>query len=120
VIQNSHELLHVALAHVRALAESGYRPPLPATLRVAGRTGIANLESGLANMREGGLISVHDYIVARQVGVALCGGEVDGGSEVGEEWMLAVERRAFLELAILEKTQERIRHTLATGKPLRN
>jgi 3-hydroxyacyl-CoA dehydrogenase len=120
VVPNGHELLHVALANAHALAESAYRSPAPARLRVAGRTGIANLESGLANMREGGFISAHDYIVARQVAAVLCGGEVDAGSEVDEDWMLAVERRAFVELALLEKTQQRIQHTLATGKPLRN
>lgn len=120
VILNPQELLHVALAQARALAESSYRPPSPAQLTVAGRTGIANLESGLANMREGAFISSHDYAVARQIAAALCGGDVDAGSEVGEQWMLDVERRAFIKLAMLEKTRQRIRHTLATGKPLRN
>ncbi len=120
VICNANELLHVALAQVRALAEAVYRPPVPTRIRVAGRTGIATLESHLANLREGGFVTPHDYVVARHIAEALCGGDVDAGSEVDEEWLLAVERRAFMDLIRLEKTQQRIRHTLETGKPLRN
>ncbi len=57
---------------------------------------------------------------ARSAAVALCGGEVETGTKVDEEWLLAVERREFVALLRTPETQARIRHTLETGKPLRN
>ncbi|CCN05092.1 Putative 3-hydroxyacyl-CoA dehydrogenase oxidoreductase [Bordetella bronchiseptica Bbr77] len=94
--------------------------PAPRDIPVAGRTGIANFEMVLVNMREGGMISAHDYRVARSAAVALCGGEVEAGTRVDEQWLLAVERREFMALLRTPETQARIRHTLDTGKPLRN
>ncbi|MVW79756.1 3-hydroxyacyl-CoA dehydrogenase/enoyl-CoA hydratase family protein [Bordetella sp. 02P26C-1] len=121
VVFHPDELLWVAIRQARAAADAGYAPPLPVTnIPVAGRTGIANLEMMLVNMREGGMISAHDYRVARSAAVALCGGEVDAGTHVDEEWLLAVERREFVALLRTPETQARIEHTLKTGKPLRN
>ena len=103
------------------MAEAGYRPPLvPRRIKVAGRAGIANCELMLTNMKEGGMISAHDYRVAKSAATALCGGDVEAGTEVDEEWLLAVERRLFVELLHTEKTQQRIAYTLENGKPLRN
>ena len=121
VLFNAHELLYVAIGQARALHDAGYRPPLPAQgVVVAGRTGIANAEMMLTNMQAGGMISPHDYRVARAAAVALCGGEVEAGSRVSEEWLLAVEREQFMALLRTPETQARIRHTMETGKPLRN
>ena len=120
VILNPNELLYVALQWARALAESGYRPLLPKTVPVAGRTGIANLQTIMANMEAGGFISEHDYLIGEKIAVALCGGEIDGGIEVDEAWLLGLERQAFVALARTEQTQARIDHMLKTGKPLRN
>ena len=118
---NARELLFVALKEARLLADAGYVPPVPARgVPVAGRAGIASMEMTLINMREGGMISAHDYRVSRAVAVALCGGEVEYGSLVDETWLLAVERRQFLELLKTPETQARIKHMLDTGKPLRN
>ena len=118
---NAHELLYVAKAQARALAEAGYRPPLPArNIPVAGRTGIATLELMLVNMRDGGFISPYDFEIGLRVARVLCGGEVDAGSLVDEKWLLDLERREFMALMRNPKTQERIAHTLKTGKPLRN
>ena len=89
-------------------------------MKVAGRGGIATLEYQFVNLRDGGFISAHDYRVARAAAVALCGGEVDCGSLVDEQWMLDVERREFVALARSPETQARIRHMLDSGKPLRN
>jgi 3-hydroxyacyl-CoA dehydrogenase len=58
--------------------------------------------------------------VARRIALVLCGGDIEKGSEVDEEWLLQLEREHFVELAMMPKTQERIAHTLRTGKPLRN
>jgi 3-hydroxyacyl-CoA dehydrogenase len=121
VLFNANELLYVAIREARALAEAGWHPRLPARgIKVAGRPGIATLEMMLINMKEGGMISAHDYVVARSAAVALCGGDVEAGSLVDENWLLTVERREFMALLRTEKTQQRIVHTLETGKPLRN
>jgi 3-hydroxyacyl-CoA dehydrogenase len=121
VVFNAHEILHVARQTARALAESGWRPKLPPRgVKVAGRNGIATLEMMLVNMKEGGMISAHDYRVAKGAATALCGGEVETGTLVNEDWLLAVERHEFVELLKTEKTQQRIAHMLETGKPLRN
>ena len=74
----------------------------------------------LINMKEGGFISEHDYEISSRIAACLCGGEVEPGSMVNEDWMLALERRHFCELAKMEKTQQRIEFMLKNGKPLRN
>lgn len=121
VVFNAFELLHVAKAQARGLAESGYRPPLPARrIQVAGDVGIATFKMLLVNMLEGRFISPHDYEIASRIATVICGGEVDRGALVDEEWLLKLEREHFVALAQMPKTQERIAHMLKTGKPLRN
>ncbi|MGZ9013710.1 MAG: 3-hydroxyacyl-CoA dehydrogenase/enoyl-CoA hydratase family protein [Burkholderiales bacterium] len=121
IVMNRYELLHVAKAQLRALAENGYRPPLPQKgIAVAGRNAIATIKAYMVNMLEGGHISEHDYLIGSKVATVLCGGEVEGGSLVDEGWFLALERRHFMDLIATEKTQARIEHMLKTGKPLRN
>ncbi len=121
VIFNPYELLWVAKAQVRALSESAYRPPLPArNIPVAGKTGIATLEMMLVNLRDGGFVSGYDFEVGLAIARVLCGGELESGSLVDENWFLALERREFMGLLRKAKTQERVAHTLKTGKPLRN
>ena len=121
ILFHPRELLFVALKEARLLADVGYAPPVPARgVPVAGRTGIATMEMNLVNMIEGGMISAHDYRVSRAVAVALCGGDIEYGSLVDEDWLLAVERQQFLELLKTPETQARIKHMLETGKPLRN
>ncbi len=121
VVMNANELLYVAKGQARALAEAGYRPPLPArNIPVAGRTGFATLQMMLVNMRDGGFISAYDFEVGKRVARVLCGGEVESGSLVDEDWLLELERAEFMHLLRHESTQARIAHTLATGKPLRN
>ena len=118
---NARELLHVGLKRARAMSEAGWRPPLRARgIAVAGRPGIATLEMMLINMKEGGMISAHDYRVAKAAATALCGGDVEPGTIVDDEWLLTVERREFVELLKTPETQARIKHMLETGKPLRN
>jgi len=118
---NAYELLHIAKQEALALAETGYRPPLPARrIQVAGDVGIATFKMMLVNMLEGRFISPYDYEIAVRIATVLCGGEVDRGALVDEEWLLKLERKHFVELAQQEKTQARIAHMLKTGKPLRN
>ncbi|MCC8361502.1 3-hydroxyacyl-CoA dehydrogenase/enoyl-CoA hydratase family protein [Lysobacter sp. A6] len=121
VVFNAFELLHVARAQARALADAGYRPPLPARrIQVAGDVGIATFKMMLVNMLEGRFISPHDYEIATRIATVLCGGAVDRGTLVDEEWLLRLEREHFVALAQMPKSQERIAHMLKTGKPLRN
>ena len=121
VVFNAYEQLYIAKQQVLALAESGYRPPLPARrIQVAGDVGIATFKMMLVNMLEGRFISEYDYEIAVRIATVLCGGEVDRGALVDEEWLLKLERKHFVELAQQEKTQARIAHMLKTGKPLRN
>ncbi len=121
IVFNAHELLHVAKAEARNLAEGGYRPPLPERrIQVAGDVGIATFRMLLVNMLEGRFISPYDDEIATRIATVVSGGEIDRGSLVDEEWLLSLERRHFVELAQQEKTQARIGHMLKTGKPLRN
>ena len=121
VVFHAHELIYVAKQQARALAESGYRPPLPARqIPVAGDVGIATFKMMLVNMLEGRFISEHDYEVSTRIATVLCGGNVDRGSLVDEDWLIKLEREHFVALAQMPKTQARIMHTLTTGKPLRN
>ncbi|MFA7322117.1 MAG: enoyl-CoA hydratase/isomerase family protein, partial [Dokdonella sp.] len=121
IVFNSFELLYVAKQVASALAESGWRPALPARdITVAGDVGTASLKMILVNMLEGRFISPHDYEIGSRIADTLCGGVIERGSQVDEAWLLALERKHFVELAQMPKTQERIAHTLTTGKPLRN
>jgi 3-hydroxyacyl-CoA dehydrogenase len=121
VVFHPAELLYVAKREARAMADAAVRPPLPpAQIPVAGDTGIATLKMMLVNMKEGGFISEHDYEISSRIAEVLCGGEVEPGSLVDEQWLLDLERRHFVALAKTGKTQDRIEHMLKTGKPLRN
>lgn len=121
IVYNVHELLYVAQSEVRALANAGYRAPLPGQLiPVAGRSGIATIQASLVNMRDGNFISAHDFLIASRIAEVVCGGDVEAGSLVSEDWLLALERKAFIDLLGNGKTQERIMGMLQTGKPVRN
>ncbi|MCA3017527.1 MAG: enoyl-CoA hydratase/isomerase family protein [Rhodocyclaceae bacterium] len=121
IVFNKDELLYVALTEARAMAEGGWRPALPAApFAVAGYTGVATLKMMLINMKQGGFISEHDYEVSSRIAEVLCGGMIEPGSLVDEKWMLDLERKHFVALAKMPKTQERIAFMLKNGKPLRN
>ena len=120
VVPHKDELLFVALTQARAMADSGYRPPARATFPVAGRSAIATIQGQLANMRDGGFISAHDFHVSSLIAQVVCGGDVDAGSMVNEEYLMTLERERFCGLLDHPKSQERIMGMLQTGKPVRN
>ena len=121
IVMNRFELLAVAKAEARMLADAGYRPPLrPREIPVLGRSAAATIRAYLRNMLEGQFISQHDYLIGCKIAEVMCGGDVDAGSMVDEQWLLDLERRHFMELLATEKTQARIEQMLKTGKPLRN
>jgi 3-hydroxyacyl-CoA dehydrogenase len=121
VVMNRFELLHAAKAELAAMAEAGYRPPLkPRGIPAAGRSAIATFQMAMVNMLAGRQISEHDYLIGSKIAYVLCGGDVEPGTLLTEEWYLDLERQAFMELISTEKTQARIEQMLKTGKPLRN
>ncbi len=121
ILFNPHEILSAAQALARARYEASYRPPPPPSgIKVAGRGGIATLRQSLLNARDGDSISEHDYRVGSAIATGLCGGDVETGTLVDEDWLLGVERRLFVELSMTPETQARIRGMLDTGKPPRN
>ncbi len=120
IVPHPDELLFVALSQARALADAGYRAPLKRLFPVAGRDALATLTGQLVNMRDGGFISAHDFHIAGLIASVVCGGDVDAGTLVNEDYLMALERQAFGALLAQPKTQERIMAMLSTGKPLRN
>jgi len=120
VVPHKDELLFVAAAQVKALSASGYRPPVRTLFPVAGRNATATIQGQLANMRDGGFVSAHDFHIAMLIAEVVCGGDVDGGSLVTEEYLHTLERDRFCALLDHPKTQERIMGMLQTGKPVRN
>ena len=120
IVAHKDEVLHVALAEVRAMHAAGWRAPMKRLFPVAGRDAAATIAGQLINMRDGGFISQHDFHIARQIAHVLTGGDVDAGTLVSEDYLMTLERQAFTGLLGHPKTQARIMGMLASGKPLRN
>ncbi|MGD0444721.1 MAG: 3-hydroxyacyl-CoA dehydrogenase NAD-binding domain-containing protein [Edaphobacter sp.] len=121
VTMNRERLLTDAKVKARGLADAGYNAPAPRMdIPAPGESVLATLKLAVWTMREGQYISDHDVKVANWVAYALCGGKVNPGTPVSEQYLLDLEREAFLSLCGEKKTQERIAFTLKTGKPLRN
>ena len=119
ITMNRERLLLDAKHLARAIADAGYAPPVPRTdIPAPGENVLATLQLGVYMMRQGDFISDHDVKVANRVAHVLCGGKVTPGTPVSEQYLLDLEREAFLSLCGEKKTQERIAFTLKTGKPL--
>ena len=98
-----------------------YQPGVPRTdVKVGGESAFAMLKLGAWTMRQGGYISDYDVIVAEKLATVLSGGRLTGDQQVSEQYLLDLEREAFLSLCGNPKTQERMQFMLKTGKPLRN
>jgi 3-hydroxyacyl-CoA dehydrogenase len=121
ITANRDRLLMDAKRVAASLADAGYTPPLPRTdIPAAGESVLATLKLGVYLMREAGYASEHDQKVADFAAHILCGGRIAPGTRVSEQYLLDLEREAFLSLCGERKTQERIAYTLSNGKPLRN
>ena len=121
IAMNRDRLLTDAKDLAREMAKAGYAPPLPRTdIPAPGQNVLATLRLAVHTMRQGEFISDHDAKVANWVARVLCGGPVTPGTLVTEQYLLDLEREAFLSLCGEKKTQERIAFTLKSGKPLRN
>lgn len=117
---NERYLLHDAKRAVLNLYEKGYRPPLKEKIPVTGETGYAALLLAAHSMVNGGYISEHDFKIAKKLAYVLSGGRVPFGTLVDEQYLLDLEREAFLSLVREAKSLERMQHMLLKGKPLRN
>jgi 3-hydroxyacyl-CoA dehydrogenase len=118
---NRDYLIEDAKRTVMSMNMEGYRPPRPVEdIRVAGEDSLAMIKIGLWTMQKAGYITEHDIAVSEKLGHVLCGGPVQADTRVSEQYLLDLEREAFLSLCGHPKTQARIQHMLQTGKPLRN
>ncbi|MGH9535064.1 MAG: 3-hydroxyacyl-CoA dehydrogenase family protein, partial [Terriglobales bacterium] len=120
IVPNRARLVATAKAEARRLADEGYGPPAPVSVPAPGPNVRATLELGAYLMRAAGYITDYEQHLAGTLAGVLCGGGAPAGMELPEERWLELEREAFLSLCGEPKTQERIRHTLQAGKPLRN
>lgn len=120
VVMNPDYRIFEAKQTVLSMDRAGYIPQQPGLVRVVGRDGRAVLHMGALGMRQSGYISDHDLLIAKKLAHILTGGDVPAGTVVPEQYMLDLEREAFLSLLGEVKTQQRMQHMLAKGKPLRN
>ncbi len=120
VIMNRKHLLTEAKREALHLAACGYHPPAPEKIYAAGRDGLAALKVGIYMMQQGGYITEYERHIAGKLANVLTGGDLSSPSWVSEQYILDLEREAFLSLCGEKKTQERMWNLLQTGKPLRN
>ena len=120
IIANQDHLIYEAKQAVLRMSKAGYEPIPEEKIRVAGSEGKAVLQLGAIGMRESGYISDHDLLIAKKLAHVLAGGNIPAGTLVSEQYMLDLEREAFLSLCGELKTQQRMQHMLTKGKALRN
>jgi 3-hydroxyacyl-CoA dehydrogenase len=120
IAMNRDRLVADAKETALGLARTGYHPPAPAQIRVLGEELLAAAKLAIHTMLRGAYISDYDAVVARKLANIIAGGALTSAQLVSEQYILDLEREAFVSLCGERKTQERIAHTLKTGKPLRN
>lgn len=120
VTMNRESLIYAAKQVALEMLETGWQTPAPVKVKVMGEDGMGNFRCLLDNTLESGFISEHDHYLSGLVARVLSGGEVEINAEVDEQYLLDLERKAFLEACRAPKSVERIEHMLKTGKPLRN
>jgi 3-hydroxyacyl-CoA dehydrogenase len=117
---NQDHLLAEAKRTALEMAEAGYQPPEDGQVWAAGRDALADLNMLVWSMVDAGYATEHDGVVSNQLARVLTGGDVSGPGWVPDEYILELEREAFVALAAEEKTQERMWYMLQNRKPLRN
>ena len=117
---NRRHVLQAAKAEALGMASAGFVPPRRRTFRLPGKSAFATFDMGLGAMKEGHFISEHDLKISMKVAHVMTGGDCSPRVKVTEQYLLDLEREAFLSLCGEEKTQARIAHMLETNKPLRN
>jgi 3-hydroxyacyl-CoA dehydrogenase len=120
VVLNKTHNISEAKKKVLHLAENYVQPIQRKDITVLGEQGLASLYTAAHSLLKGGYASEHDIKIAKKLAWVLCGGDLSGTQQVSEQYLLDVEREAFLSLCGEMKTMERIQHMLEKGKPLRN
>jgi 3-hydroxyacyl-CoA dehydrogenase len=121
VSMNRERLIADAKQEVLALHATGYKQPQPRTdILALGQSALSTLKLGIHQMKRGGFISEHDALIGEKLARILTGGDLNHPTRVSEQYLLDLEREAFLSLVSQRKTQERIANMLKTGTPLRN
>jgi 3-hydroxyacyl-CoA dehydrogenase len=120
VVMNKELLLSEAKKEVLHMANTGYHPPLPEKIYAAGRDALGALRVAIHMMKEGKYITEYEAQMAKKLAVVMTGGELSRPTWVNEQYILDLEREAFLSLCGEEKTRQRMVNMLQTGKPLRN
>ncbi len=120
ITMNGDHLLYDAKQAVISLYDSGYQPPVRKKIPVVGESGYAALLLAAQSMHLSGYATEHDVKIAKKLAYVIAGGKVPYGTEVDEQYLLDLEREAFLSLVGERKSQERMQHMLVKGKPLRN
>jgi len=121
VVVNKHRQIAVAKQHAKLMAESGYTQPIMRTdVKVLGKQALGMFLVGTDSMQDSNYISEHDMKIANKLAYVMAGGDLSEPTLVSEQYLLDIEREAFLSLCTERKTLERIQHMLTTGKPLRN
>lgn len=120
IVINTKRVLTEAKEKVLELAADGYVPPVPQKATVLGRGGLATLYTAINEFKLGEYMSDYDVIISRKVADVLCGGDLTQEQEVSEQYLLDLEREAFIDLLKNQKTTERIQYMLMNNKPLRN
>jgi 3-hydroxyacyl-CoA dehydrogenase len=121
IVMNQSRRIAEAKRSVLEMYESGYTMPVPRKdIRVLGRSGLGALYAGINGMWRGGYATDHDSLVARKLAHVMCGGDLSEQTRVSEQYLLDLEREAFLSLCGERKTLERIQSVIKTGKPVRN
>ncbi|WP_136468099.1 3-hydroxyacyl-CoA dehydrogenase/enoyl-CoA hydratase family protein [Flagellimonas onchidii] len=121
VVVNKDRQIATAKAYAKLMAEAGYtKPPKRTDVKVLGKQALGMFLVGTDSMEAGHYISEHDKKIADKLAYVMAGGDLSEASYVSEQYLLDLEREAFLSLCTERKTLERIQHMLKTGKPLRN
>ncbi len=121
IVMNQNRVIAEAKVAVLELSNEGYTMPAPRTdIQVLSRGALGTFYTGINAMLTGQYISEHDKLIAEKLAFVMCGGDLTSPQKVSEQYLLDIEREAFLSLVTTKKTMERIQFTLKTGKPLRN
>lgn len=120
IVINKDRQIAEAKKHVILMFDAGYTQPIREKVKVLGRNAMGMFYVGSDQMEAGNYISEHDQLIANKLGYVMTGGNLSEATEVSEQYLLDLEREAFLSLCGERKTLERIQHMLKTGKPLRN
>jgi len=121
IVTNIGRRIAVAKESVLSLNQAGYVTPIQKKdIKVLGRLGLGAMLAGINGMWRGGYATDHDALVARKLAYVMCGGDLSEPTLVSEQYLLDLEREAFLSLCGERKTLERIQSVLTSGKPLRN